>query len=97
MSQDDERLRGLLDYSNYPRACALARERRWTAPGKSRVEHPKYGSVIVPHNSNLGALENAAEYWKCELSEIINTAHVWACDQSLPVVRPKEFCKGVKS
>lgn len=93
MSRDDERLPDLLDYSNYDRACAIARERRWTAPGKSRVEHPKYGSVVVPHSSNLGALENAAEFWGCDLMEIISTAQVLACDQSLRVVRPKEFCK----
>lgn len=84
------------DMSNYERAKAMARERRWTAQGKSRVEHPKYGSVVVPHTSNLAAIENAAEYWGCDLMEIISTAECWACDQSLPVVRPKEFCKGIR-
>lgn len=84
------------DLSNYEQAKALARERRWTATGKSRVEHPKYGSVVVPHSSNLAAIENAAEYWRCDLMEIISTAKVWACDQYLQVVRPKEFCKGIR-
>jgi len=85
-----------MDLRNNERAKEMARERRWTAPGKSRVEHPKYGSVIVPHCSNLAAIENAAEYWGCDLMEIISTAECWACDQSLPVVRPKEFCKGIR-
>lgn len=82
-----------MDLRNNERAKEMARERRWTAPGKSRVEHPKYGSVIVPHCSNLAAIENAAEYWGCDLMEIISTARCWACDQSLPVVKPREFCK----
>ena len=81
------------DLSNYERVKAQARERRWMAPGKSRVEHPKYGSVVVPHSSNLSAIENAAEYWGCDVMEIISTAECWACDQSVSVVRPKEFCK----
>lgn len=85
-----------MDLRNNERAKEMARERRWTAPGKSRVEHPKYGSVIVPHCSNLAAIENAAEFWGCDLMEIISTAECWACDQSLPVVRPKEFCKGIR-
>lgn len=73
-----------------------ARERRWTAKGKSRVEHPVYGSVIVPHTSNLGAMENAAEYWGADLDEVVHSARVWECDQTLPVVRPKEFCGAYK-
>ena len=81
------------DLSHYEQVKAKARENRWRAPGKSRVEHPKYGSVVVPHSSNLAALENAAEYWGCDLMEIISTARVWACDQSLRVVRPREFCR----
>lgn len=64
---------------------------RWTARGKSRVEHPLYGSVVVPHISNLAALKNAAEYWGVDLDEIIRTARVWECDQTLPVARPKEY------
>ena len=49
-----------LDYSHYEDACRAARARRWLAKGKARVEHPKYGSVIVPHSSNLAAINNAA-------------------------------------
>ena len=82
--------------SDYERVKAQARERRWTEQKKARVEHPKYGSVIVPHGSNFSAIMNAAEYWKCDLAEIISTAKVLTCDQSLPVVRPKEFCKGIR-
>ena len=44
------------------RAYQRSREERWNAPGRSRVVHPKYGSVVVPHSSNLTALLNAAEY-----------------------------------
>jgi len=82
------------NYFRYLGSLRRARARRWAYEGKSRVEHPKYGSVIVPHGSNLVAIENAAEYWGCPLLEIIGTARVWECDQSLPVVRPREFCKG---
>lgn len=51
------------DLSHYEQSKAMARERRWTATGKARVAHPKYGSVIVPHSYNLSAIENEAEYW----------------------------------
>lgn len=78
------------NHLRYLGALRRARERRWTYPGKSRVEHPKYGSVIVPHGSNLSAIENAAEYWGCDFSEISGTARVWACDQSLPAVNMPE-------
>ena len=81
------------DKQNYLRNLAaeeLARERRWSYPGKSCVVHPKYGSVIVPHGSNLSAIENAAEYWGCDVSEVISTARVWDCDQSLPAVKMPE-------
>ena len=82
-----------LDYSHYEEACKAARARRWLAPGKSRVTHPLYGAVIVPHCSNLAAIENAAEYWHCDLMEIIHDASVWAvAPEDGPVVRPREFC-----
>ena len=69
-----------------------ARIRRWTAPGRSRVVHPKHGSVIVPHSSNLAAIENAAEYWKVDIMTIMD-AKVWAVEPGEgPVVVPKEFC-----
>lgn len=45
------------------RAIERERENRWNAKGRACVTHPKYGSVVVPHSSNLAALMNAAEYW----------------------------------
>ena len=69
-------------------AVDRARERRWSYPGKSCVEHPKYGCVIVPHGSNASAIECAAEYWGADFLEIAGNARVWPCDQSLPAVRP---------
>lgn len=73
------------------------REARWNAPGRSKVTHPKYGSVVVPHSSNLCALMNAAEYWRCNWTEI-RDAEVWAAGpDDGPLVKPKEFCKRAKT
>lgn len=55
------------------------RENRWSAPGRSRVVHPKYGTVVVPHDSNLAAMMNAAEVWRCNWTEITD-AKVWAAE-----------------
>lgn len=82
------------ELSRLERLRALAREARWTVKNKSRVSHPKYGSVIVPHASRLTAIENAAEYWGCGIMEIINSAKVeWVPKNAGPVRRPKEFIK----
>lgn len=71
-----------------------ARVNRWMAKGKSRVSHPEHGSVIVPHLSKLAAIENAAEFWKCEVLDIIQDASVdWVPIDDGPVRRPKEFYK----
>lgn len=71
-----------------------SRVNRWTASGKSRVTHPRYGSVIVPHLSKLAAIENAAEFWKCDTLDIIQDASVdWVPADDGPVRRPKEFYK----
>lgn len=51
-------------------AEAAARRNRWIAPGRAKVTHPEYGSVVVPCGSKLGALMCAAEYWRCQWSEI---------------------------
>lgn len=76
------------------RAKAAAREQRWRAPARSRVSHPKYGSVIVPHASNLAATMNAAEFWHCDLMEIISEAKVdWIPQNQGPLRKPREFCK----
>lgn len=75
-----------------------SRVNRWTASGKSRVTHPNFGSVIVPHLSKLAAIENAAEFWKCEPLNIIRDASVeWIPANDGPVRRPKEFYKEPKS
>ena len=68
-----------------------ARRQRWLARGKARVTHPRYGNVVVPHLSNLAAVENAAEFWKCELGDIIADAQVVWVEPGTPARRPKEF------
>lgn len=46
------------------------RKNRWTAAGRSRVIHPVYGAVVVPHASNWAAIMNAAEVWRCDWAKI---------------------------
>ena len=53
-----------------------ARESRWRAKTCSRVVHPRFGEVIVPHTSNYAAMLNAAEYWGCDWLEIIDDVEV---------------------
>ena len=78
-------------------ALKRARERRWSAPWKSTVTHPKYGKVVVPHISPLGACDNAAEYWGVSVWEITDEAEVMAYKRGDgPLVRPKEFCRSGK-
>lgn len=60
-------------------AVARARFHRWQAPGRSRVVHPAHGSIVVPHTSNLAAILNAAEVWRCDWATILD-AEVWAAD-----------------
>ena len=67
-------------------AQARARFHRWQAPGRARVEHPAHGSVVVPHASNLAAILNAAEVWRCNWVTILD-AKVWAADHSEPVAK----------
>lgn len=55
------------------------REYRWSAPARARVIHPAYGVVVVPHCSNLAAIQNAAEVWRCDWLEI-RDAQVWAAE-----------------
>ena len=79
------------------RAEQAAREQRWMAPARSRVSHPKYGSVIVPHASNLAATMNAAEFWRCDWAELLKDAQVELIPQNLgPLRRPREFSKNEK-
>lgn len=70
-----------------------SREMRWRASGRARVEHPRFGCVVVPHGSNFAALLNAAEYWGCDWMEL-RGAQVWAAAPGDgPTVIPKEFCR----
>lgn len=85
----DERERA----ENYRKAREREREHRWNAPNRARVAHPKYGTVVVPHSSNFAAILNAAEYWRCEWTEI-SDAEVWAATpEDGPAVMPREFCR----
>ena len=61
-----------------------SRIHRWQVPGRSRVVHPAHGAVVVPHTSNLGAIMNAAEVWRCDWVTILD-AEVCAADPSEPV------------
>ncbi|OUQ78759.1 hypothetical protein [Flavonifractor sp. An100] len=63
-----------------------ARIHRWQAQGRSRVDHPAHGSVVVPHASNLAAILNAAEVWRCDWVTILD-AKVWAADPSEPAAK----------
>lgn len=63
-----------------PGAC-----QRWNR-ARARVEHPAHGSVVVPHASNLAAILNAAEVWRCNWVTILD-AKVWAADPSEPVAK----------
>ena len=67
-------------------ALARARFHRWQAPGRSRVVHPEHGAIVVPHASNLAAILNAAEVWRCDWATILD-AEVWAADQAEPVAK----------
>ena len=63
-----------------------ARFHRWQVPGRSKVVHPAHGSVVVPHASNLAAILNAAEVWRCDWATILD-AEVWAADPAEPVAK----------
>lgn len=60
-------------------AAARSREHRWNAPARARVVHPDHGTVVVPHSSNLAAIMNAAEVWRCDWAEITD-AKVWQAE-----------------
>lgn len=70
------------------RTAAARRERihRWRVPGRSKVVHPAHGAVVVPHASNLCAIMNAAEVWRCDWATILD-AEVWAADPAEPVAK----------
>lgn len=64
------------------------RESRWTAKGISRVIHPDYGMVVVPHFSNLAAVMCAAEVWRCDWAKITNAKVMVAEPGDVPVKMP---------
>lgn len=64
------------------------RESRWTAKGISRVIHPDYGMVVVPHSSNLAAVMCAAEVWRCDWAKITNAKVMVAEPGDVPVKMP---------
>lgn len=69
-------------------AAERSRNQRWSAGGVARVTHPAYGTVVVPHHSNLAAVMNAAEVWGCKWSDILD-AEVWqAAPDEQPVKMP---------
>ena len=87
-----ERMGRGIDPAERARILAAAgkrsRESRWSAPGRSRVVHPAHGTVVVPHASNLAAIMNAAEVWRCDWAEITD-AQVWAAEPGdVPVKIP---------
>ena len=81
-----------IDAAEHFRVLTSAQERerghRWSAPGRARVIHPAHGTVVVPHSSNLAAIMNAAEVWRCDWAEITD-AQVWAAEPGdVPVKAP---------
>lgn len=61
---------------------------RWNAPGISKVIHPAYGEIIVPHCSNLGALQCAADVWGCDWTDIRGAERLWVPPDTKPVPMP---------
>ena len=47
-----------------------ARIYMWSSGYKVRVVHPKFGEIVVPHRSNLAAIQCAAEVWGVDWTEI---------------------------
>lgn len=53
------------------------RESRRRTKNRATVTHPKYGSIVVPHISNLSAIMCAAEEWGCRWLQIANATVMW--------------------
>ena len=69
-------------------AAERSRLERWRATGCARVESPKYGTVVVPHQSNLSAILNAAEVWGCDRTDL-RDVKVWSADkEEKPIPMP---------
>lgn len=74
MEHNDERERE--QHRQLQAARKRNRAARWAKKTKATVTHPKYGSVVVPHMSKLGAIECAAEVWGCMPWDITKDAEV---------------------
>ena len=61
-------------------AEADARRRSWMARGRAKVSNPRYGSIVVPCASKMGAIQNAAEFWRIENWLEIRDAEVRAVE-----------------
>ena len=82
-------------YKDMTLAARRARESRWKAKTCSRVVHPRFGEVSVPHTSNYAAMRNAAKYWACVWLEIIDDVEVWAVGpDAVPVKMPRHERNG---
>ena len=69
-------------------ASERARLERWAPKSLARVTHPAHGSIVVPHRSNLSAIMNAAEVWRCELAEITDATVYVAEPGAVPETMP---------
>lgn len=74
MDYNEERERKMHRYLQVARK--RNKVRRWATQNRATVTHPKYGSVVVPHLSNLTAIECAADTWGCMPWDIIKDATV---------------------
>lgn len=85
-----ERMERNLTSKMAPRWNVAERERRqrWERKSLARVTHQKYGSVVVPHCSNLAAIMNAAEVWRCDWAEITDATVYAAEPDAVPASMP---------
>lgn len=65
-----------------------SRRERWEPKSLARVTHPAHGSVVVPHRSNLAAIMNAAEVWRCDWLEITDATVYVAEPGAVPASMP---------
>lgn len=65
-----------------------SRRERWEPKSLARVTHPAHGSIVVPHRSNLAAILNAAEVWRCDWMEITDATVYVAEPGAVPETMP---------
>lgn len=72
-------------WAQWDRETAEKRDRanRWHAKARSMVIHPVYGSAVVPHVSNFGAICCAAELWDIPWAWVIDAQVVVAPEGAL--------------